>query len=227
MLLYTISGAPRGWRVQTALMFKGLDYELRLLAGSKKEHKQQPYLGVNPRGLVPVIEHDGQRISDSLGIMAWLDRAFPEPPLFGATAAEAGAIWSLATDLEDHMRSIHHAFVFPLLVQKKNPATMSAAERDAMGQAAEKLFSEFQLLENRLTDGPFFFGGRPSAADAVAFPDARLVRRANDIVPKAMTAFGFNEFSERYPRLNAWMAHIETLPDFEKCLPPHWSSAAA
>lgn len=227
MLLYTISGAPRGWRVQMALMFKGLDYELRVLEASTKEHKRQPYLGVNPRGAVPTLEHEGDRITDSLGIMAWLDRAFPARPLFGETPRQAGAIWSLSTDLEDHMRPAHHAFVFPILVERRTISSMTDAERSDMARAAERLISEFDHLESRFGDCPFLFGETPSAADAVAYPDARLVQRMNETFPDTAAAFGFDRFEERFPNIAAWKAHISRLPEFERCLPQHWSKRAA
>ena len=227
MKLYTISGAPRGWRVQTALLFKELEYELCILDASQMEHKRAPYTKINPRGYVPVIEFEGQYISDSLGIMAWLDRQFPKRLLFGETPTQAADIWSLVTDLEDHMRRIHHGFVFPLLVEKKNPEQMHGTEREEMSQAAENLFAEFRLLENRFNEGPYILGHSPSAADAVAYPDARLIHRANEIVPEAMAVFGFDRFSKLFPKIDHWMRQVESLPNFETCLPPHWSRKSA
>lgn len=224
MRLYTISGAPRGWRVQTALMLKGLSYELQILEASKQEHQKEPYLNINPRGLVPVIEHKGQFISDSLGIMAWLDRLHPERPLFGVSPEEAGAIWSLATDLEDHMRPAHHAYIFPLLVQGKSPDDMPSDEMGMMMKHAANLLAEFEKLEAHLSDGPYLIGQAPSAADAVAYPEARLIHRANFKTPEAMAKFGFDDFPERFPKIDAWMKQIEALPNFEKSLPPHWSA---
>lgn len=224
MKLYTISGAPRGWRVQTALLFKGLNYELKLLEGSKREHKNPSFLDIHPRGVVPVIEHGGQIVTDSLGIMAWLDRAFPKKPLFGETPNAAGKIWSLATDLEDHMRQTHHAFIFPILVQNQSVQSMSASVRQTFSERAERLWREFQILERHLSKSTFLCGAVPSAADAVAFPDARLIQRTNSKNPEAMRAFGFDQFDSRFPKIRTWMDEIEKMPGFEKCLPSHWGT---
>ncbi len=227
MLLYTISGAPRGWRVQTALMFKGLSYELKILEASKGEHRNRPYLDLNPRGLVPLLEHEGRYISDSLGIMAWLDRAFPARPLFGETLSECGTIWSAATDMADHMRGAHHDFIFPLLVEREDPGAMSRQALADMSALAARLQAEFQRAETRFRNGPFLFGGNPSAADAVLFPEARLIQRANELVPASMAAFGFDSFAADYPRIDDWMTHISRMPNYQQCLPPHWSQKAA
>lgn len=223
MLLHTISGAPRGWRVQVALLFKHIDYELSILSALDGEHQKRPYLDINPRGKVPVLEHEGQFVSDSLGIMAWLDRKFPDRPLFGESANEAGEIWSLATDLEDHMRHNHHAFVFPILVEGATIEKMGVEDRGAMQEKADVLLSEFERLEDRIEGGPYLFGAIPSAADAVAFPDVRLIDRMNEKSPTTCAAFRFDRFKDQFPKLTEWKRHIEALPGFERCLPPHWT----
>ena len=38
--IYTISGAPRPWRVLLGLTFKELDYEIHYLQVSRREHKE-------------------------------------------------------------------------------------------------------------------------------------------------------------------------------------------
>jgi maleylpyruvate isomerase len=210
-----------------ALLFKRIPYDLNVLSGSEGEHLRQPFLGINPRGKVPVVEHEGLRVTDSLGIMAWLDREFPTRPLFGETSSEAAEIWSLATELEDFMRPIHHAAVFPILVEGVKIDAMDEAEKASMAHAAEELFAEFQRLEHRMGGGPFLLGPNPSAADAVAFPDVRLIDRMNAIAPTTAAAFGYDRFRQRFPRLTAWRETVEALPDFQGCLPPHWAKMAA
>ncbi len=227
MRLYTISGAPRGWRVQLALVIKGIDFEISFLEGSKREHKQEAYLAINPRGKVPTIEFNGQHITDSLGIMAWLDRQFPERPLFGSTPQEAGAIWSLTTDLEDFLRPAQHSLIFPLLVERKQLSEMTPKEHESFKEAANNLFKEIQSIEDRLRKTPFLCGEQISAADAVAFPELRIIQRAIDVVPESMEAFGFVNLKSQFPQIHQWMEGISAIPNFQKSLPGHWSKAAA
>lgn len=48
----------------------------------RRGDQQQPsYLKVNPKGLVPALEHDGEIIVESNIILDYLNEAFPEPPL--------------------------------------------------------------------------------------------------------------------------------------------------
>src|SRR5512145_1540115 len=91
--VYWGSGSPYAWRVLLALEIKRTPYASRLIEFSKKQHKAPEFLALNPRGKVPVLKDGDFALSESLAIVAYLDRKFPEPPLFGRTAAETGLIW--------------------------------------------------------------------------------------------------------------------------------------
>jgi len=92
LTLTTISGAQRGCRVLLGLAFKGLTADIKALKLLESEHKKEPFLSINPRGTVPVLESDGVVIRDSVAILAWLDRKFPDKPIFGSTHEEAAQI---------------------------------------------------------------------------------------------------------------------------------------
>ncbi|WP_425607366.1 glutathione S-transferase family protein [Roseibium sediminicola] len=80
--IYTISGSPRGWRVLLGMVIKGLDMKVEYLSLSKSEHKSDSYLLINPRGRVPSLVAGKTVITDSLAILSWLDRKYPERPSF-------------------------------------------------------------------------------------------------------------------------------------------------
>src|SRR6266511_3681955 len=79
--LYWGSGSPFAWRVMLTLEVKGLAYESKLLEFSKGEHKAADYLRLNPRGKVPTLQDDDFVLYESLAIMTYLDRHYPEPPI--------------------------------------------------------------------------------------------------------------------------------------------------
>ena len=79
------SGSPFAWRVLLALEAKGLAYQSRLLEFSKGDSKTPEFLALNPRGQVPVLRDGGYVVYESIAILAYLERKYPEPPLFGAT----------------------------------------------------------------------------------------------------------------------------------------------
>ncbi|HMG47860.1 MAG TPA: maleylacetoacetate isomerase [Allosphingosinicella sp.] len=81
LVLYDYYRSSASYRVRIALNLKGVDYErvpINLLEG---EQQDESYRAINPQGLVPMLEADGARITQSLAIIAWLDAQFPEPPL--------------------------------------------------------------------------------------------------------------------------------------------------
>jgi glutathione S-transferase len=90
--IYWGSGSPYSWRVLLALEYKRLAYESHLLQFSKQEHKSPRMLRMNPRGRVPVLKDGDYVVFESLACLLYLDRKYPEYPLFGTSAEEAGTI---------------------------------------------------------------------------------------------------------------------------------------
>ena len=87
--VYWGSGSPFAWRVLLALEHKRLPYVSHLLQFSKQEHKSPQMLALNPRGRVPVLKDGDYVCFESLAILYYLDRKYPEPPIFGRTPEEA------------------------------------------------------------------------------------------------------------------------------------------
>ena len=103
--LYWGSGSPYSWRVQLALEYKRLPYESHQLQFSKQEHKSPQMLRMNPRGRVPVLKDGGFIVFESLACLLYLDRRYPEPPLFGRTPEEAGTIMRVICEYQAYAES--------------------------------------------------------------------------------------------------------------------------
>lgn len=227
-ILHTISGAPRPWRVLLGFAFKGLTYETRLLEGSKGEHRRRPFIDLNPRATVPVLQVDGHVMWDSIGILAWLDRRYPETPLFGETADQAAEIWQITTDTGDYLRAAIDAVLRPVLVLQAPLPEPGTEKRAEIEQAAGTLHAECRRLEDLLDGRKFLAGGdQPSAAEAIAFPEIRLIERAFDTKYEIMSALGFDNPPARYPRVAAWKERVGALPGVAGTLPPHWFAPQA
>jgi len=77
--LYDYWRSSAAYRVRIALNLKGLAYTsvpVNLLAS---EQSGEAYRAIDPQGLVPTIEVNGRRIVQSLAIIDYLDRRFPDP----------------------------------------------------------------------------------------------------------------------------------------------------
>lgn len=222
--VYSVSGAPRAWRVLAGLAFKGLEYDIRLLEASKGEHKAAAFLKINPRGTVPVLEADGLVLRDSIGILAWLDRRYPDKPLFGATPNDAGEIWQMVLEAVDYLRPAHNAVFLSIMVRGEAVPGADTDAGKAMREAAAALRAECVRLDGLLSQSGFLYGDSPTAADAVVFPDIRLIERGMDTKPAEVAALGLDTLWEDCPKLRAWKDRVAALPGMEKTMPPHWSS---
>ena len=81
-MAFTLYNAPQSTcsqRVRFVLNAKGLPFDevkLDLLAG---DQLKPDYLKLNPNGVVPTLDHDGDVIIDSSVIIEYLDEVSPEP----------------------------------------------------------------------------------------------------------------------------------------------------
>ena len=73
MKLYNYFRSSAAFRVRIALELKGLRYDYIAVHIAKGEHKQSDYAAVAPEQLVPLLEVDGERLSQSMAIIEYLD----------------------------------------------------------------------------------------------------------------------------------------------------------
>lgn len=216
LTLYWGSGSPFSWRVLLALEHKGLSYDSELLHFDKQEHQSPQMLRMNPRGRVPVLKDGDYVVFESVAVLYYLDMKFPQRPIFGVTAQEAGVImrviWEFAAYAEPALISITTA-VFGDRV---------AVGIDALTDAMHVVGREARTLEGRLSKEEWIVGARYSAADMVIFPWIQLLRRALDRTAAAELGARFLPMERNYPALARWIRRIEASPGYERTFPPHW-----
>lgn len=80
--LYHGWGSTCSKRVRIALAEKGLEWESQTIKSYPDRENLEPwYLALNPNGVVPTLDHDGEIIIESCVILEYLDDVFPEVPL--------------------------------------------------------------------------------------------------------------------------------------------------
>jgi glutathione S-transferase len=213
--VYSISGAPRPWRVMLGFVAKGLAFDIRNLETSKQQHKAPEFLALNPRGRVPVLKNGEFILSESIAILSHLDKVHPEPPLFGTSTEEHARIWQLVCECDDYCNKSANALLGPIFRQQNET-------NEEVKSGATAVHFEFKRLEQMLEGSRFLCAERMTAADCMYFPYVRLVLRATERFPELMQRLQFHPFDKRYPRLSAWVSRIEALPDYEKTFPSHW-----
>lgn len=222
--LHTFSGAPRGWRVLLGLAFKGLEPEVHLMNVQTKDHHTPEFLALNARSTVPVLETVNGILRDSIAILAWLDRAYPDKPLFGTTSAQAGEIWQTTMECCDYLRDANHQLLSKVFSSDGSVPPEGSDARTGLQAAADLLHAECRYLENILSDGrPYLSGDTPGAADAIAFPEIRLIQRAVETKHDLMSAVGFAYPPDHYPLVAGWKARLNDTPNVAATMPPHWA----
>lgn len=216
--LYWGSGSPFAWRVMLTLEVKGLAYESKLLEFSKGEHKTPAYLSLNPRGKVPTLKDSGFVVYESLAIMSYLDRKYPNPPLFGTTAEETGLIWQAISECESYFASAGDKVVRPLFFGQ------GLDKVDDIQQAAQAIRQELKTLDGRLANRNWLVGQAISAADIAIFPMIQLVLRAAGKDAAQSLNLQWLPLATYYPNLAKWAERIEALPNYQRTYPPHWKA---
>jgi glutathione S-transferase len=214
--VYWGSGSTFAWRVLLALEIKRLPYVSRLIEFSKKEHKTPEFLHMNPRGKVPTLKDGDFVVYESLAILQYLDRKYPQVPLFGATPEEAGGINQDMCEVVAYIEGNSSQFTRPLFSGEV------AGKEQQVTEAADALHAEFARYEQRLQGASWLRGRHISAADIALYPYLPTILRAAGKPAGQGLALGFDGFAGRYPQLARWSAAVEKLPGYERTYPPHW-----
>jgi glutathione S-transferase len=207
------SGSPFAWRALLALELKRVPHASRLIEFSKGDHRSEAFRQLNPRGKVPVLEDGDTVVYESLAIVSYLDRRFPEPPLFGTTPAEHGRVWQRVFELDNYLRPALSAVVNPIFSSKVDP--------DAMPGSIAALGDELARAATWLGEGPWLAGDRVSAVDLVAYPGIATLDRA--LGKPTATEHGIAiPNTEWWTALQAWRDRFAALPGVDRTYPPHW-----
>jgi glutathione S-transferase len=214
--LYWGSGSPFSWRVLLALEYKRLSYESRELQFSKQEHKSPQMLRMNPRGRVPVLKDGDFVVFESLACLLYLDRKYPQHPLFGTTAEEAATIMRVICEYqayaEQYVTKIVSAVFLETLDQHAEEVT----------RAMHLVAGEARTIEGRLSQNDWLVGELPSAADLVVFPGIMLLLRAMEKREAGELRSRFLPMDATYPAIARWIGRMQQLPGYDRTYPPHW-----
>jgi glutathione S-transferase len=214
--VYWGSGSPFAWRVLLTLEVKRLAYQSTLLEFSKGEHKASGFLQLNPRGKVPVLKDGEFVLSESLAIMAYLDKKYPEPPLYGTSPQETGLIWRAILEMETYIVSAGDKLVRPLFFGQ------GLDDTDKIQEAAATIHRELKHIDTELEGASWLIGKQMSAADISLFPLVQMIFRAAGKDAAKPFNFELLPLDKYFPNIAAWVKRIEALTGYERTYPPHW-----
>jgi glutathione S-transferase len=106
MIFHDCTTAPNPRRARMFIAEKGLQIETREVSIAKGAQLSPDFLAINPLATLPVLETDeGVTLSENLGIAAYLEARFAQPPLMGTTPVEIGlvAMWNAICEQQGGM----------------------------------------------------------------------------------------------------------------------------
>jgi maleylacetoacetate isomerase len=176
IILYDYYRSSACYRVRIALNLKGVEYEQRPVNLLTSEQKSDEYRALNPQGLVPMLEIDGHRLTQSVAIINYLDLRFANQPLIPAAAAERAHVVAMAMAIACDIHPLDNLRVLKYL---KNELGHSQEEVDAW--YAHWISEGLPALEALAAPkaGKFLFGDAPTAADVCLVPQLYNARRYN------------------------------------------------
>jgi maleylpyruvate isomerase len=201
MILHGFFRSGASYRVRIALNLKGLSYQQvshHLRTGAQRS---PDYLQLNPQGLVPTLEIDGETLTQSMAICEYLEERYPDPPLLPKSPLERAKVRAFADAIACDIHPVQNLKI----LQRLKAFGLDQAQVDswAVKTIEEGLDACTQLLPAQT--GPFCFGEAPTLADVCLVPMLVNARR-----------FGADL---RWPRLLEAEAACLALPAFQAASP--------
>ena len=173
-VLYDYFRSSASYRVRIALNLKGIDYQQRPVSLVKGAQNDPAYRALNPQGLVPTLEIDGHRLTQSLSIMVYLDQVYADPPLMPRDPADGAHVRALALAVACDIHPLNNLRVLKYL---KNDLGISEEAKDEWYRhwVAEGLAALEEMARPRA--GAFLFEDSPTIADVCLVPQLYNARR--------------------------------------------------
>lgn len=196
LTLYGINLSTFTRKVRLALLEKGIPHRLEVAPMGSPKVK-----ALHPLGKIPVLEDQGVAIPDSSVIIAYLERAYPDRPLYPSGAVPLSrALWLeeyADTRLREATLTFFSEHVVKPLFQGK------PADETALAAAAGPRDECFKYLEAELEDRDFAVGDALTVADIAI--GAQLVTYCQGAGPLD---------AARWPRLACYFGSLQARPDW-------------
>jgi len=157
-----------------ALLEKGLLFREALVWPGAGKDYQPEYLDKSPLGKIPCLETDEGFITESRCVVDYLERAFPQPPLYPTGAFQRAKVLELTQYIDLYLELPARRLLRNLFSGKPPPEMVATEVRQALDNGVRALrgLARFET---------FLLGDRFTAADiagAMHFPAVRRVTQA-------------------------------------------------
>lgn len=190
MKLHNYFRSSASFRVRIALNLKGLDYDYIPVHLARGDHLKGPFAAISADKLVPMLEDEGERFSQSMAIIEYLDETHPEPPLLPHDPVGRARVRALAESIACEIHPLNNLRVLKYLVRelKLDDAAKNAWYRHWVRLGLEA----FERQLHQLPAGIYCYGNTPTLADCCLVPQIFNAQRFEcDLgeLPRTMAVF--------------------------------------
>ena len=229
-------GSSCSQKLRIFLNLKAVKWESHPVDLRANENFRPWFLGINPRGLVPVLVHDGAVHIESNDIIQYLEKKFPEPGLIPeGHENEVAALLKHEDDLHLDLRTLSFRFVFaPPSPPKPAEALKSYAENGSgTVRGARDRDKEIQIefwqraaeegfTDDRARASAQKFRAEFDALDKRLAQSTYLIGSKLSVLDIAWFIYAFRlslagyPFKRLHPHVSTWEERLLARPEFAK-----------
>ena len=177
MKLYNYFRSSASFRVRIALALKGPSYDYIPVHLARGDHKLPDYTAISADGLVPLLEVEGERLSQSMAIIEYLDETHPQPPLMPKDAVGRAKVRALAQSIACEIHPLNNLRVLKYLVKelKANEEAKNTWYRHWVREGLVSFERQLQAIADQrqqagLPASVYCYGDTPTLADCCLVP---------------------------------------------------------
>ena len=229
-------GSSCSQKLRVYLNLKNIPWVSHPVDLPNNENMQPWFLGINPRGLVPVLVHDGAVHIESNDIIQYLERKFPSPRLIPAGHEnEVAALLRHEDDLHLDLRTLSFRFVFAPPGPPKPAAALESYSKNGTGtvQGAKDREKRVQIefwqraakegfTDERARASALRFRAEFDKLDRTLTQQPYLMGAELSVLDIAWLIYEHRlslagyPFARLHPRVHAWAEKLRTMPEFAK-----------
>lgn len=229
-------GSSCSQKTRIFLRLKGIDWKSHHVDLVRQENYSPWFLGINPRGLVPVLVHDGVVHIESNDILAYLEEQFPEPALLPADRRqEFDRLLREEDDLHLDLRALTMRFLFPKALVQRSQSSLNKyetngtgtvnGEKDAHREVELAFWSDFGkqgITDEQVGKSVASFRSAYDELEAnlekhayLAGDELSVVDIAWFIYTARLSETGY-PFARVHPKVHQWFEKLRVRPEFAK-----------
>ena len=175
MKLHSYFRSSASFRVRIALELKALAYDYVPVHLAKGDHKKEAYTALAADALVPLLEVDDLKLSQSMAIIEYLDEKYPAPALLPPDAAGRAKVRALTQSIACEIHPVNNLRVLKYL--SKELHVEEEVKNTWYRHWCRVGLESFERQLAQLPPATYCYGNTPTLADCCLVPQIFNARR--------------------------------------------------